>query len=55
MFLDLVKAERGLDSQLVESVILLAIWCQFLCIIALSSFPISSNGVTMGRMFFFGL
>ena len=30
----------------------LAIWCQFLCIIAVSSLPMSENEVTMGRMFF---
>ena len=52
MLLDLVLADKGLDCQMVESVVSLAIWCQFLCIIAVSSLPMSEKGVTMGRMLF---
>ena len=33
-----------------ESVVSLAIVCQFLCIVALNSLPMSEKGVTMGRM-----
>ena len=44
-------AGKGLDGQIVESVASVAIWCQFLCIIDVSSLPMSENGVTMGRMF----
>ena len=35
---------------MVESVVSLATLCQFLCIIVVSSFPMSEKGVTMGRM-----
>ena len=52
MFLDLVLADKGLDGQTVGSVASLAIWCQFLCMIAGCSLPMSENGVTMGRMIF---
>ena len=34
---------------MVESVVSLSILCQFLCIIALSSFPMSEEGFTMGE------
>ena len=44
------KADKGLDNQMVESVMSLTTLCQFLCIIALSSLPMSEKGVTMGRM-----
>ena len=35
---------------MVESVVSLAIWCQFQCIIAVSSLSMSEKGVTMGRI-----
>ena len=35
---------------MVESVVSLAILCQFLCMIAVSYLSISEKGVTMGRM-----
>ena len=35
---------------MVESVVPLAIWYQFLCMVAVSSLPMSEKGVTMGRM-----
>ena len=44
------KADKGLDGQMVESVMSLTTLCQFLCIIALSSLPMSEKGVTIGRM-----
>ena len=33
-----------------ESVVSLAIVCQFLCIVALNSLPMSEKGVTIGRI-----
>ena len=45
MLLDLVWADKGLDGQMVESVLPLIIWCQFL--VAVSSLHISEKGVTM--------
>ena len=47
MLLDLVWADKGLDGQMVESVLPLIIWCQFLCIVAVSSLHMSEKGVTM--------
>ena len=44
------KADKGLDGQMVESVMSLTTLCQFLCIIELSSLPMSEKGVTMRRM-----
>ena len=35
---------------MVENVVSLAIWIQFLCIVAVNSLPMSEKGVTMGRM-----
>ena len=35
---------------MVKNVVSLAIVCQFLCIVAMNSFPISEKGVAMGRM-----
>ena len=31
----------------------LAIWCEFLCILDVSSLPMSENGVTVGRLMMF--
>ena len=50
MLLDLVKADKSLDSQMVESVVSLAIMCQFLCTVAVNSLPMSEKGVKMGRI-----
>ena len=36
---------------MVVSVVSLAILCQFLCIISVSSLPMSKKGITMGRTF----
>ena len=35
---------------MVESVVSLATFCQFLCMIVVGCFPISEKGVTTGRM-----
>ena len=37
---------------MMESVASLAIWCQFLCIVDVSSLPMSENVVIIGRIFF---
>ena len=51
MPVDLVQADKGLDGQTVENVMSLAIVCQFLCIVAVNSLPMSAKGIIMGRMF----
>ena len=38
---------------MVESVVSVATLCQFLCIIPVSSFPMSEKGVTMRRILVF--
>ena len=50
-----VQSEQGwiwcrLNGQMVESVVLLATMCQFLCMMAVSCLPMSEKGVIMGRM-----
>ena len=49
--LDLVQADKGLDGQIVESVVSLAIVCQFLYIVTVNSLPMSEEAVMMGRTF----
>ena len=51
---------KGLDGQIVESVMSLATVCQFLGIVAVNSLPMSEIEVTTGRMLllsvvFFGI
>ena len=53
-----VQSEKGwiwcrLNGQMVENVVLLAIMCQFLCMMAVSCLPMSKKGVIMGRMLVF--
>ena len=50
MLLDLVQVDEGLDLQIAENVVSLAIVCQFLCIVAVNSLTVSDKGITMGRM-----
>ena len=50
--LDLVQADKGLDGQMVESVVSLATMCQFLCMMAVSCLPMSEKGVIMGECWF---
>lgn len=45
MLLDLVQADTGLDDQIVESVVPLAIVCQFSCIVAVTCIPMSEKEV----------
>ena len=45
-----IGADKSFDGQMVESVVSLAIVCQFLCMVAVNSLPVSEKGVTMGRM-----
>ena len=48
--MDLVSAEKGLDDQMVESVVSFATMCQFLCMMAVSCLPMSEKGFIMERM-----
>lgn len=41
---------KGLDGQIVESVVSLPISCQLLCTVAVKSWPISEKGVAMRKM-----
>ena len=43
-------AHKGLDGQMVESVVLLVTMCQFLCMMAVACLPMSEKGVIMGRI-----
>ena len=43
-------AHKGLDGQMVESVVLLLTMCQFLCMMAVACLPMSEKGVIMGRI-----
>ena len=45
MLLHLVQADTGLDGQILKSVVSLAIVCQFLCIVAVTSLPMSKKEV----------
>ena len=51
MLVDLVQADESLDGQTVENAVSLAIVCQFLCIVAVNSLPMSEKVVIMERMF----
>ena len=51
MLLNLVEADKGLHGEMMVSVVSLAILCQFLCIISVSSLPMSRKGITMRRTF----
>ena len=39
-----------MDDPILESVVSLPVVCQFLCIVAVNSLPVSTKGVTMGKM-----
>ena len=45
--------EKGLDSQIVESLVSQAVVCQFLYMVVVNDLPVSEKGVTMGRMFLY--
>ena len=53
MWLDFVQADKGLDGQIVESMVSLAITHQFLYMVVVNDLPMSEKGVTMGRMFLY--
>ena len=46
-----IQVDKGLDGQIVESMVSQAIVCQFLYMVVVNDFSMSEKGVTMGRMF----
>ena len=48
-----VQVDKGLDGQIVESVVSQAIVCQFLYMVVVNDLPMSEKGVTVGRMFLY--
>ena len=50
MLLDLVQADKGLDGQIMESVVWLSTMYQFLCMATVSCFPMSEKVVVMTKM-----
>ena len=50
---DFVQVDKGFDGQIVESVVLQAIVCQFLYMVVVNDLHMSEKGVTMGIMFLY--
>ena len=48
-----VQVDKGLDGQIVESVVSEAIVSQFLYMVAVNDLPMSEKGVAMERMFLY--
>ena len=48
-----VQVVKGLDAQIVESMVSQAIVCQFLHMVVVNDLPMSEKGVTMGRRFLY--
>ena len=48
-----IGTDKGLDGLIVESVVSLAIVCQFLCMVVMNDLPMSEKGVIMRRLFVF--
>ena len=48
-----VQVDKGLDGQIVESVVSQEIVCQFLYMLVVNDLSMSEKGVTVGRMFLY--
>ena len=46
-----VQVDKGLDGQIVETVVSQVIVCQFLHVVVVNDLLMSEKGVTMGQMF----
>ena len=48
-----VQVDKGLDGQIVETVVSQVIVCQFLHVVVVNDLLMSEKGVTMGQMFLY--